>query len=88
MIPASNANNLMLKEEVVEAVKNGQFSIWAVKSIQEGFEILTGVPTGSVIKHPITGELSFEKGTAFDKINERLIQLGAKLTPPKPPSSS
>ena len=84
MIPASNVNNLMLKEEVVEAVEKGQFSIWAVKSIQEGFEILTGVPTGSAIKHPITGELSFEKGTAFDKANERLIQLGAKLTPPNP----
>ncbi|MCB9283297.1 MAG: AAA family ATPase [Lewinellaceae bacterium] len=82
MIPASNVNNLMLKEEVVEAVKNGQFSIWAVHSIQEGFEVLTGVHTGSPMVHPQTGEVTFEAGTAFDKVNKRLVELGEKLTPP------
>ena len=43
MIPESNVQNLMLKEEVVEAVKAGQFSIYSVKTIDEGIEVLTGV---------------------------------------------
>jgi hypothetical protein len=36
----------MLNDEVVEAVRNGQFSIWQVRTIDEGIEILTGVPAG------------------------------------------
>src|SRR5512136_1243441 len=43
MIPASNVSNLMLKEEVVEAVRSGQFRIWSVGNINEGIEMLTGV---------------------------------------------
>ena len=46
IIPQSNAMNLMLREDVVEAVKSNQFHVWAVKTIDEGIEILTGVPAG------------------------------------------
>ncbi|MCL4498756.1 MAG: AAA family ATPase [Chloroflexi bacterium] len=46
MIPKSNAKNLMLKEEIIDAVKAGQFHIWAVSSIDEGVEVLTGRPAG------------------------------------------
>ncbi|HXW98929.1 MAG TPA: AAA family ATPase, partial [Methanomicrobiales archaeon] len=46
MIPASNVENLMLKEEMVEAAKAGKFRIYPVKSIDEGIEVLTGVPAG------------------------------------------
>jgi len=46
IIPKSNVQNLMLKDEVIEAVRNGQFSVWAVATIDEGIEILTGVPAG------------------------------------------
>jgi len=83
MIPASNTLNLMLREDVVEAVEKGQFSIWAVSTIEEGFEILTGVPTGSQIVHPQTGEVSFEPGTAFEKVNKRLVQMAEKMRPPE-----
>jgi len=38
--------NLMLKAEVREAVAAGQFHVWAVGTIDEGIEILTGVPAG------------------------------------------
>jgi predicted ATP-dependent protease len=48
MIPRSNVENLMLREEVVEAVSEGKFKIWAVGQIQEGIEILTGVPADSI----------------------------------------
>jgi predicted ATP-dependent protease len=46
MIPHSNAKDLMLKEEVVEAMKEGKFHIWPVKTIDEGIEVLTGVKAG------------------------------------------
>jgi lon-related putative ATP-dependent protease len=47
MIPASNVKHLMLKDEVVEAVSAGQFHIYAVKTIDEGIEILTSLPAGA-----------------------------------------
>lgn len=47
IIPAANVPNLMLKTEVVEAVQAGRFHIWAVRTIDEGIEILTGHAAGS-----------------------------------------
>ncbi|MGB4437658.1 MAG: AAA family ATPase [Sedimentibacter sp.] len=46
IIPESNIDNLMLKDEVVDAVNNGMFHIYAVKTIEEGLELLTGVSAG------------------------------------------
>ena len=42
MMPIQNVKNLLLKDEVVDAVKEGKFNIYAIKSIEEGLEILTG----------------------------------------------
>lgn len=46
MIPVQNINNLSLSEEIVDAVKHKQFHIYAVSTIEEGIELLTGVPAG------------------------------------------
>ena len=46
MIPAANVKNLMLKKSVIEAVRQGQFTIWQVATVEEGIEILTGQPAG------------------------------------------
>lgn len=46
IIPASNISHLMLSEEVVEAVSNGQFHIWAIQTIDEGIPLLTGMEAG------------------------------------------
>ena len=46
IIPKQNIQNLNLDDEVVKAVKNGKFHIYAVSNIDEGIEILTGVPAG------------------------------------------
>lgn len=46
MIPYQNIRHLMLREDVVKAVRGGQFHIYAVKTIDEGIEILTGIPAG------------------------------------------
>jgi predicted ATP-dependent protease len=46
MIPSANVKNLMLKKNVIDAVKKKRFTIWQVSTIAEGIEILTGTPTG------------------------------------------
>jgi len=46
LIPNSNVQNLVLKEEVVEAIQRGKFHVWPVNTIDEGIEVLTGVPAG------------------------------------------
>jgi lon-related putative ATP-dependent protease len=46
IIPIQNVQNLLLKEEVVNAVRDQLFTIWAVASIDQGMEILTGIPAG------------------------------------------
>jgi lon-related putative ATP-dependent protease len=45
-IPAANVPDLMLDEEVVDAVRGGQFHIWAISTIDQGLELLTGLPAG------------------------------------------
>ena len=46
MIPIQNVKNLQLSDEVVDSVKNGLFKIYAISNIDEGIEVLTGVPAG------------------------------------------
>ena len=46
MIPKQNLIHLMLDHEVLEAVEEGKFHIWAIDTVDEGLEILTGVPAG------------------------------------------
>jgi predicted ATP-dependent protease len=48
LIPRSNVGDLMLREEIVEAVAEGRFHIWAVDTIDEGIEVLTGVPSEAI----------------------------------------
>ena len=56
IIPKQNIQNLNLDKEVVESVKNGKFHIYAVSTIEEGIEILTGVPAG---KKDIPGTINY-----------------------------
>lgn len=66
IIPHQNVKNLMLKDEVVEAVQAKQFHIYAVKTIEEGIELLTGVPAGE------SHEEGYEEGTIFGKVISQL----------------
>ena len=51
IIPIQNVRNLHLSDEIIDAVKKGKFHIYAVKTIDEGIEILTGVPAGKKDKN-------------------------------------
>lgn len=74
MIPESNTQNLMLKEEIVQAVKDGKFRIYAVKTIDEGLEVLTGAKAGAREKGN-----GFEKETVNDRADRRLREMAEKL---------
>lgn len=67
IIPKSNVQNLMLDEEVVQAVQEGKFHIYAVSSVDEAMEILTGLPAG---KRKEDG--AFEEGTINDLVDRKL----------------
>jgi len=67
MIPRDNVKNLMLKREVVEAVKAGRFHVWAVSTVEEGVELLTGMPAG---KQRADG--TYPPNTFFRKVTDAL----------------
>ncbi len=69
LIPRRNLENLMLHPEVVQAVREGKFHIYAVDTVEEGIEILTGVPAG---RRP---DGTFEKGSVYDRVAKRLQEL-------------
>ncbi len=74
IIPAANVSDLMLKPEVVEAVRAGIFHIWSVTTISEGIEILTGKKAGLRKK-----DGSYPKGSIFALVDERLKTLAHGL---------
>jgi predicted ATP-dependent protease len=67
MIPYQNVVNLMLNDEVVEAVRQGSFHIYAIKDVEEGIEILTDMPAG---RKDENGE--YPADTIFYKVQKRL----------------
>jgi predicted ATP-dependent protease len=74
MIPASNVQNLMLKEEVVIAARAGKFRIIPVSTIDEGIEVLTGVPAGVRDEGGQFGD-----GTVNYLVDRRLQEMAGRL---------
>ncbi len=74
VLPASNVTNLMLKEEVVEAIREGKFHLWPVHTIDEGIEVLTGVRAGER-----QADGTFEAETVNARVDQRLRQMASDL---------
>lgn len=74
MIPESNVQNLMLKEEIVDAVKTGKFHIYTAKNVDEGIEILTGTRAGKKLQ-----DGTFEEGTVNYRVSKKLKDMAEKL---------
>jgi predicted ATP-dependent protease len=74
MIPASNVKNLMLREDVVAACRAGKFHLWAVSSIDEGLELLTGVKAGRRGKRG-----NFTKDSVHARVAEKLKSIAEQL---------
>jgi predicted ATP-dependent protease len=75
IIPASNVRHLMLRQDVVEAVRKGQFRIYAVETIDQGIEILTGVPAGER-----DDTAKFPPGSVNARVEARLIEMAETRT--------
>jgi lon-related putative ATP-dependent protease len=74
IIPRRNLKNLVLKEEVVHAVSQGTFSVYAIDRMEEGLELLTGVPAGS------PGEDgTYPEGTINYLVEKRLTEISEAM---------
>jgi lon-related putative ATP-dependent protease len=74
LIPAENVEDLMLRDEVIDAVAKKKFHIYPVATIEQGIEILTGVRAG---KRGKTGK--FEPESVFAKVDSRLREMADTL---------
>jgi lon-related putative ATP-dependent protease len=74
VLPASNIANLMLKEMVVEAIRQGEFHLWPVRTIDEGIEVLTGVRAGER-----QADGSFEADSVNARVDQRLRKMADDL---------
>jgi len=73
IIPAQNVRNLHLSDEVIDSVRKGKFHIYSVRTIDEGIEILTGVPAGKKDKNG-----KFPLGTINYLVKEKLNKFANK----------
>jgi lon-related putative ATP-dependent protease len=74
IVPAANVHNLMLDDEVVEAVRKEQFHLWAVRTVDEGIELLTGCPAG---RREADG--SYPATTVHGRVAARLSEYADRL---------
>ncbi|MGQ9693597.1 MAG: AAA family ATPase [Thermodesulfobacteriota bacterium] len=74
IIPHQNVDDLMLRKDVVEAVAAGKFHIYPIKTIDEGIEILTGLPAGEK-----GTDGTYPEGTVNYLVNEKLKELALKI---------
>ncbi len=74
LVPCLNLRNLMLREEVVEAVQKGQFHIYSAKTVDEGIEILTGAPAGERQK-----DGTYPEGTVNYLVDKKLKEMAERL---------
>jgi lon-related putative ATP-dependent protease len=74
IIPAANVRDLMLRQELCDAVAAGQFHIWAVRTIDEGLTLLTGVLAGERGPDGV-----YPQGTVHGAVQKRLRQLAIDL---------
>lgn len=78
LIPPQNVQNLMLNDEVIEAIKQNQFNIYQVRTIEEGLAILTGKEIGQ-----LNDEGKFEENSIYGKVTDKLSAYAKVTHPPE-----
>jgi predicted ATP-dependent protease len=73
LIPATNVKHLMLRQDVVDAAEAGQFHIYPVETIDQGIELLTGIPAGVR-----DGKGKYPKQTINRLVEDRLLAISKK----------
>lgn len=77
-IPATNVRHLVLRQDVVDAIEAGRFHVFAVETIEQGLELLTGVPAGEQ-----DAEGRYDEGTIFAKVVAALEEMRERLREPE-----
>lgn len=70
LVPIANVKNLMVRQDVVEAVAEGKFHIYAIETIEQGIEVLTGAPAGVLDE-----EGSYPEGSINQLVTSRLVSM-------------
>lgn len=74
IIPYQNVKDLMLRKDVIRAVEEGTFHIYAIRTVEEGIELLTGKKAGKRLK---TGK--FEADSVFARVDEKLYEYSKRI---------
>jgi predicted ATP-dependent protease len=74
MMPRANLPHLVLREDVARAIGEGRFHLYAVSSVSQGIEILTGVPAG---ERDSSGR--FPASSVYGRVERRLIEIAERL---------
>jgi predicted ATP-dependent protease len=73
ILPASNVSHLVLRDEPLAAIAEGRFRIWAIASVDDAIEVLSGLPAGAA-----DGEGRFPPGTFNARVADRLERLAER----------
>ncbi len=73
IIPRNNVDHLMLKDDVIQAVAEGKFHIWAIDTVEDGLEILTGLPAGERDRRG-----RFPRATIYHRVEQNLKKLAKR----------
>jgi predicted ATP-dependent protease len=74
MLPRANLEHLVLREDVAQAIAAGEFNLYAVETVTQGVEVLTGVPAGE--RDP-SGR--FPAGSVYGRVERRIIEIAERL---------
>jgi predicted ATP-dependent protease len=74
MLPRSNLEHLVLREDVARAIAEGKFHLYAVATVAQGIEVLTGVPAG---ERDTSGR--FPASSVFGRVERRVIEIAERL---------
>ena len=83
LLPASNVTHLMLRQDVREAVASGRFRIYAIRTVDEALELLTGVPVGEP-----EADGTYPEGSLNRRVMDRLQAFARAVRPHKPVDDS
>ena len=70
LIPMANVPHLMLRKDLVQAVRKKEFRIWAVATVEDGIEVLTGLKAGARVS-----DGAYTSGSVFRRADDRLAEL-------------
>jgi predicted ATP-dependent protease len=79
LVPATDVDALMLRSDVVAAIEAGSFHVYAVATIEDGIELLTGVAAGFSSQRGADGGGDFPEGTVFAKAEATLRRFHAAV---------